>query len=224
MVLGAEESRHAAGPLRLRPGDEVTLVDGCGRTAAAALRVVGGRRCEAEILASRLHPAPPDRGVTVAIAVLHGQAMDWAVQKAVEIGVATLVPVIAQRSQVRAKTAVGRLDHWRRIARQAIKQCRRPWQMEVSDPRSLADLVADSTHRCGSVADPEGSRLAELGGALPDLLLVGPEGGFGPDDLQILEQAGWPRIRLGAHVLRAETAAIVGAALLISAREEQKTE
>lgn len=218
VAVDGRESQHLAGPLRLRPGDGVILADGCGRTAAAVLQEVSGRRCEAEIREVRTHPSSPDPGVTIALFVLHGQAMDWAVQKAVEIGVATFVPVVGERSQIRLKTASARLGHWRRIARQAIKQCRRPWQMEVVDPCPLADLIGRYRDRCGAVADSAGLRLPELAGAPPDLLVVGPEGGFGHTDLEALARIGWPRIRLGDHVLRAETAAIVGAAFLISAR------
>ncbi len=224
VTLEGEESRHVAGSLRLRPGDSLILADGCGRTADAVLRAVSGRRSDAEIHDAQVHRAPPGRGLTIALAVLHGQAMDWAVQKAVEVGVAILVPVVAERCQVRLKTARGRLGHWQRIARQAIKQCQRPWQMEVADPCSLADLLTGSGDRIGSVADPDGSRLGDLAGGLPDLLLVGPEGGFGPSDLELLDAVNWPKVRLGDFVLRAETAAIVGAAALVAARDRQRIE
>lgn len=222
--LDAEESRHAAGPLRLRSGDLVVLADGHGRLADAELTQVSGRGSEAEIRAFHVSPPPSAGGVTIALAVLHGQAMDWAVAKAVEVGVGTFIPIIAERSQVRSRTARGRLDHWRRIARQALKQCRRPWQMEVADPCSLGALLDLHRHGRGAVADPQGLRPHELTGEPPDLLLVGPEGGFGPSDRELLATLDWPRLSLGDHVLRAETAAIVGGAVLISARDRRHSE
>jgi 16S rRNA (uracil1498-N3)-methyltransferase len=222
VVLGDRESRHAAGPLRLRSGDTVTVTDGRGRVAEVAMRVVSPRRSEAELVAVREVEPPQGPGVTVALAVLHGQAMDWAIQKAVEVGVASFVPVCTERSQVRPLTARGRLGRWRRIARQAIKQCHRPWQMVVAEPCLLEELISTAVNRRGSVADAGGQPLATLGDSPPDLLLVGPEGGFGPSDRQLLDGTDWPKVRLGEHVLRAETAVVVGGALLVAAHRPDR--
>ena len=218
--LSPEECRHAAGPLRLRPGHDVVLADGHGRTAQATLEEVGSRRCVAEISGTTVLPKPPARGVILALSVLHGHAMDWAVQKAVEIGVSTFQPVVAERSQLRMGTVAGRVDRWRRSARQVLKQCRRPWEMEILGIGSLADVVTQYRHVNGAVADPEGCGISELPGSRPELLLVGPEGGFGPNDLRHLEVVSWPKVRFGDYVLRAETAAIVGAAALIALSEK----
>jgi 16S rRNA (uracil1498-N3)-methyltransferase len=211
------ESRHLAVTLRLRPGERVTLCDGRGGVAEAVLTVVDPRRCELEF-ATRLPAAEPvTPAVTVAVAALHSQAMDWAVQKCVEVGVATLIPLLSERSQLSGKVAAGRLEHWRRVGLQALKQCRRPWRMEIAAPTSLEDLVADRGNRRGLVADPEGRPIAELGPVLPDLLVIGPEGGFSDGERELLRHAGWRAVRLGRWVLRAETAAVVGAAVLIAA-------
>ncbi len=204
------EARHALAVLRLADGAPVVVADGRGRTGRGALRRAGRGAAAVEVVRVTRHPEPGP-GVTVALGVLHTRAMDWAVQKAVEVGAARLVPVLSERAQLGAPAARGRLGHWRRVARQALKQCRRPWAMEVAEPATLDALLAGGP---GIVADAGGAAPAELGVRLPVTLLVGPEGGLAPAELGALEGAGWRRVRLAPHTLRAETAAVVGAAVL----------
>jgi 16S rRNA (uracil1498-N3)-methyltransferase len=219
IVLDRLESRHLAATLRLRPGDQVTLCDGCGGTAEAVLEVVDARRCEVEVVALAQPPGDRPPRVAVGLGVLHSQAMDWAVQKCVETGVAVLIPLLVERSQLSARAAEGRREHWHRVATQSLKQCRRPWQMELARPQGLERLLSDMDGAAGLVADPAGRPLGEHRGPLPEVLVVGPEGGLAPREQQLLAAAGWPSVRLGRWVLRAETAAVVGAAMLIAAHE-----
>jgi 16S rRNA (uracil1498-N3)-methyltransferase len=213
--LDSTESHHAAGPLRRSPGDRVVLADGAGVVAEGVLRRVSGGGCEVEVVALRRETEPPEHELRVALSVLHGRAMDWAVQKAVEIGVGGLIPVCAERSQLRIRAASGRLGHWRRVSRQALKQCHRPWEMELAEPVVLNELVESRGEGGGLVADRTGCALHELAVETGALLLVGPEGGFSEAESMALEAAGWPRMRLGRYVLRAETAVTVGAAMLV---------
>jgi 16S rRNA (uracil1498-N3)-methyltransferase len=214
VVLDGEEARHAAGALRLRRGDAVVLADGCGLVARARLSLLARSRAEVVIEAVTREPEPQGPGITLALAVLHGQAMDWAVQKAVEVGVRTFVPVLTDRSQLPARATEGRLNHWRRLGRQALKQCHRSWEMAVCGPTRLADLVAARGGEGGLVADRCGRDLRDIPPPAAPLLLVGPEGGFTSAEEQLLEAASWRRVCLGPFVLRAETAAVVGAAML----------
>jgi 16S rRNA (uracil1498-N3)-methyltransferase len=198
----------------------VVLTDGCGIVAEAVLRRVASRGCRAEILSVRKAPKPPEMDVTVAVGVLHGSAMDWAVQKSVELGVGTLIPVCTERSQLKLRTARARLGHWRRLARQALKQCRRPWELQVADPMGLEGMIVQRGGSAGLVADRHGCRVDAAPAVDPPLLLVGPEGGFTVAEWSALEAAGWSRVCLGRHVLRAETAVTVGSALLVSRLSE----
>jgi len=220
VVLDPTEARHLTSSLRRRPGDEIVLADGSGSVAEARLVSIERGRVEAELLSVRHEPKPQREGVTVAMAVVGSQAMDWAVQKAVEIGVGAFVPIEADRSQLRGKDLGGRVDHWRRISMQALKQCRRPWAMEVADVLPLKVFI-ESRSGSGAVADREGCAFAELPRETLGLLAVGPEGGFTAEEDKLFERHGWPRLRLGPFVLRTETAAIVGAAMMI-AREEDR--
>lgn len=213
VILDPAEGRHASGPLRLRVDDEVVLTDGAGAVATGRIRLL--RRADVEVdLESVEHVPRPEPGLTLAVAVLAGPAMDLVVQKAVELGVEKLLPICCRRSQLGLKRAATRMDHWTRLGRQSLKQCRRAWAMEISDPISMSDLMAEAGDLRGLVGHPEGLDCREIPRGCGRLLLIGPEGGFAAEEETALEAAGWPRIRLGPHVLRAETAAVAGAAIL----------
>jgi 16S rRNA U1498 N3-methylase RsmE len=129
-------------------------------------------------------------------------------------------PLIAERTQAPHRTIIKRAPHWRRVARQSLKQCKRVWAMDVPDPRTVDQIIEQCPPGSGGVAHREGVPFHQVRGTTLELLLVGPEGGFTPGELELLVDREWPLIRFGVHVLRAETAAVVGAALLIARREE----
>ena len=215
LELGSAEARHAVGPLRLRSGDAVVLADGAGTVAQARLWSVARNRVEAEVLELESEPRPAGGGVTLAMAVVEARAMEWAVQKAVEVGVRTFVPMLAERTQAGRRDVVRRSPHLERVARQALKQCRRAWAMRIEDPVTLPDLVQRTPPATGVAADRAGGAASSLPAADSWVLAVGPEGGFSADELRVHAEHGWYHLRLGPHVLRAETAAVVGAAVLV---------
>jgi 16S rRNA (uracil1498-N3)-methyltransferase len=218
--LDPAEGRHAAGPLRLRSGDGVVLADGRGRTAAAQLVAVGKSAVRAEVVSVDFAPSPAGDGITLALAMIDPRAMDWAVQKAVEVGVRRLQPIVTGHTQSGRRGASRRSEHWRRIALQALKQCRRPWAMEVSEPQTLVELIAAYEAAPGVVADPGGVAIGSLSPSAGRVLAVGPEGGFSPVEEELLSVHGWERLKLGANILRSETAAVVGAAMMVARDEE----
>jgi len=212
IALESEEARHASGSLRRRTGDRVVLADGSGSIAGAEFKLCVRSDVVAVVdeVVTKVAPLP---GPTVALGILHGKAMDWAIQKAVEVGVETFVPLLCDRSQGSRDRSAERLGHWRRISRQALKQCRRAWEMEVQSPLTRAEVVGGRLHP-GFVADQESD--ADGLDVTPDrsTLLVGPEGGLTPEEQKALAAAGWSTIALGPHILRAETAVVVGGALM----------
>lgn len=214
--LDPAEGRHAAGPLRLRSGDEVMLADGAGRVAAARLAIAGKAKVEARVTRLRVVPEPEGDGVTLALALIDPKPMDWAVQKSVEIGIRRLQPVISDRTQAGGRAQTARSDHWQRIALQALKQCQRAWAMEILKVEVLSAFV-ESLEGGGVVADPAGVTLGRLDLPRNRVLAVGPEGGFSAAEDELFNRRGWARLRLGANILRSETAAVVGGAMMVAA-------
>ena len=212
LFLEPEEARHASGSLRLRAGDRIVLTDGLGSFTGAA--ITRCRRADVVVaLDQTVTKVAPLPGPTIALGVLHTKAMDWAIQKAVEVGAAAIIPLLCERSQGSRQRALERLDHWRRVARQALKQCRRPWGLLIEDPLTMDEVISGRL-KSGLIADQQG--LTDVTAVTVDrkTLLVGPEGGLTPEEQQVLEGVGWSSISLGPHILRAETAAVVGAAVL----------
>jgi 16S rRNA (uracil1498-N3)-methyltransferase len=191
--------------LRLRAGDEVTVSDGAGGWRACQFGV------ELEPLADVIREPRPSPPVTVAFAVVKGSRPEWAVQKLTEVGVDRIVPLVAARSVVRWSPGSGHLDRLRRVAREAAMQSRRVWLPGVDDATPFAALAAEA-----------GAVVAHPGGGPPSLdrpvVLVGPEGGWDEAELAAAGAAAVPRLDLGPHILRTETAAVVAGVLLCALR------
>ena len=204
-MLEEDDRHHLERVLRLRPGDEVTVADGRGAWRRCALGH-GGRL---EPLGDVAHEPRPEPAVTIAFAVTKGERPELAVQKLTELGVDRIVAFHAHRSVARweGERAERHLDRLRRVAREAAVQSRRSWLPEVAPLAALPALLAGP-----------GVALADPRGAPPSLdhptVVVGPEGGF-TDGERALAAA---TVRLGPHVLRAETAAITAGALLVAIR------
>jgi 16S rRNA (uracil1498-N3)-methyltransferase len=203
-VLGDADAHHLGRVRRLRPGDPLVLGDGRGGVRAARF----GDPPQPDGPVTRVpKPAP---AITVAFALTKGDRPEVAVQKLTEVGVDVIVPFVSARTVVRwdDQKAVRHVERWRVIAREAAAQAHRPWLPTV------AELA-----RFDEVAALPGAALAHPDGSAPTLghptLLVGPEGGWDPAE----EAAPLARVRLGPHVLRAETAAIVAGALLAALRD-----
>ena len=214
LELEAGEARHVATVLRRAVGSELVALDGAGRSACVRVESVHRHRVTVQVGTVVRHPPQPGPALDLALAVLHTSAMDWAVQKATELGVRRLVPLVAARSQAGGRAAERRLEHWRRTAMQALKQCGRPWALEIDPPRTLDELVGEPPPG-PVVAASDGVPVARSDVGIADTtLVVGPEGGFDDRETAALREAGWPRIVLSRHTLRAETAAVAGVAIL----------
>jgi 16S rRNA (uracil1498-N3)-methyltransferase len=205
--LGPDDRHHLERVLRVRAGDPIVLGDGAGRWRPARLGADVEPRGPVE-------SAPrPEPALTVGFALVKAGKPELVVQKLTELGVDRIVPFRAARSVVRwdagrAAKAAGRL---RSVARAAAQQCHRPWLPEVAEVSQLGELLTLA-----------GAALADRSGDAPSLarpvVLVGPEGGWAPEEMDAAAKAGVPRVALGGHVLRAETAAVTAGALLTALR------
>jgi 16S rRNA (uracil1498-N3)-methyltransferase len=204
-----EDAHHLVRVLRLRPGEVVIAAD--GRGSSVRCRFTGSGRLlepqEPPVHVER--PAPP---ITVAFAPVKGDRPEWVVQKLTELGVDRIVPITTERSVVRWPGARAALaaDRLRKVAKEAAAQSRRSWLPEVSDPRTLADLVADAETTKVALAEPDGEP-PSLG---HPTVAVGPEGGWSEAERAL----GLPSVRLGDATLRAETAALAAGVVLSALR------
>lgn len=204
--LSVDDHHHLARVLRLSAGSEITVSDGAGHWRPGTLTSEARVEATGAIVTDR-RPAPP---ITVAFALVKGDRPELTVQKLTEVGADRIVPFAAERSVVRWDAPKADRQHARLtdIARQAAMQCRRTWLPQV-----------DHLATFGAVSAIPGAAMAETDGAAPTLdhpvALVGPEGGWSRSE----RAADLPRIRVGAHVLRAETAAITVCGILAALRD-----
>ena len=216
-LLTGDEAKHAAQVLRLRRGDRITVFDGRGRSAAAEILDVSKNELRLELGAAVSSPGLVPE-ICLAQAVPKGKTMDLIVQKAVELGVHTIQPLITRHTvvQVDGDDAPRKSAKWQRVALEACKQCGQDLLPEVLPVRDFASWTEDSTGDLKIIASllPGVRSLREVlrGAASPRqvTLLVGPEGDFSAAEGAAAMEAGFLPASLGTIVLRAETAAFFG--------------
>jgi 16S rRNA (uracil1498-N3)-methyltransferase len=220
-VLTGQNAAHLARVLRARVGQEYEIA-GEGTVRIGKITIVEDDRVEFA-LGSPI-ASPTTVPVTLLVAIFKFDRFEWAVEKATELGVATIVPVIARRTDAHlAQAAAKRLDRWRRIAHEASQQSRRVNPPEISEPRKLKDAIAAISGLKIVLAESENDTMlrdvlaAQAGMPVPHnsiTLAVGPEGGWTEDELQLFAKHEWISTSLGPTILRAETAAIAGLAVV----------
>jgi len=214
---------HATRVLRLVAGDPITLFDGSGMDYDAVLRVVARGGVSADVGEGRRVARESPLAVTLLQGVSRGPRMDTVMQKATELGVRTVQPLLAARSVVRldAERGEARRAHWQRIVISAYEQCGRSVLPEVQPARALEDaLAALAPGTVGLTLDPRGEGRLDLllGPASAVALAIGPEGGFTESEILALTAAGFRGLRLGPRILRTETAPLAALAILQYAR------
>lgn len=217
LLLG-DHARHLAQALRAQIGQEFEIsVD--GNVHRGRISTISADRVEFELGDAVAAPAPLP--ITVAISIFKFDRMEWAIEKCTELGVATIVPVIAARTEAHLASAAGkRVERWRRLTKQASEQSRRAVLPDVPDPIKFKDLIL-------SASDGERVVLSEVEQeiSLQDAIAVresltlafGPEGGWKEQELAAFAEAGWKFASLGPTILRAETAVIAAVAVAVSA-------
>ncbi len=214
ITIRGDKARYLTRVLRCRAGDPVFLYDDKGNSYSSVITAVTAREVSAELIEKMdFHTESPLR-VTLLQGLLKGEKMDLVIQKATELGVKEIVPVITERSQVRETRKMAR---WIKIAEEASRQA----------GRNLVPIIRQTTEfdEIGKVPLPEGIIFWEQGGAgLDDTLKIfrdresislfaGPEGGFSQAEIEAASEKGFVRATLGGRILRAETAAIAAVAI-----------
>jgi 16S rRNA (uracil1498-N3)-methyltransferase len=214
-----DDLKHLRKVLRLGPGDSINVFDGTGKEFEAKLLSVDKTCALAEITASFQTEAEPEINLTLFQGLLKGEKMDLIIQKGVELGVRSIIPVITDRTvvQVDNNKSEKKALRWSKIAREASKQCRRAMVPHISEPISFDEAISESkryeaalllyeneskkclkeTLKCYTI-----NKIKEIA------LFVGPEGGFTPHEIEKYTNSGFDVAGLGRRILRAETAAI----------------
>jgi 16S rRNA (uracil1498-N3)-methyltransferase len=217
--LPEHSAHHAREVLRLRSGDAIRVFDGRGEEYDARLDEVSRRTVSAHVTHAVPHRAESPLELVLAVSPLKGDRMELVLQKATELGVAAIRPVVTQHTDTAARPALdgSRVLRWERVVSGAAEQC----------GRAVVPLVAPTIRLAELLARPlDGTRIAllETAGhaplpsvpvrpARPLLLLVGPAGGFAPAEIDALLEAGYAPASLGPRILRAETAAVAAVAI-----------
>ncbi|MEP6899977.1 MAG: 16S rRNA (uracil(1498)-N(3))-methyltransferase [Rhodanobacter sp.] len=216
--LPAQAAEHVGRVLRLVEGDRLTLFNGDGDDYAAIIRRIDKHALVVQVQSSQPVASESPLLLTLAQGIVRGEKMDLIVQKATELGVVRIVPLLTERSEVKldAARAHKRLLHWRAVAASACEQSGRARLPDISAALPLSSwldqLVEDGALRLALLPDAAQSsrelRFAAAGG----LLVVGPEGGLGERDTAALGAAGFAGLRLGPRILRTETAGLAALA------------
>lgn len=220
--LPPDTASHLAKVLRARSGDELVLFNGDGREFSGAIESVRGSRVSASVGDGRPVDRESPLAMTLVQCVPRGDRMDFIVQKATELGVARIVPVLSQRSVVRLdkSQAESKAIHWRAVAVSACEQCGRNRLPTIEAAQPLLNYLGESSPGTGPrlVFEPETKAhalaVAPSPGGTAEIAIVdaeiaiGPEGGFTSDELEAFRIAGFSQVGLGPRILRAETAAI----------------
>jgi len=218
-ALTGPHAEHLARVLRAKPGMEFDIAAG-NRLRKGRVSSVRDDRVEFE-LGEELAPAAQSE-ITVVLSVIKFDRLEWAVEKLTELGVRSIVPLVAARSDSHlAAASAKRVERWRRIAREAAEQSRRLAAPEIRDPMKLKAALATAGACRLVLAETEEEKtltgvLRESSSMSPCVIAVGPEGGWTPAELAQFAEAGWQPVSLGSNILRAETAAIAAVSIVQS--------
>jgi 16S rRNA (uracil1498-N3)-methyltransferase len=215
LELPEGEAHHVLKVLRGREGDLVEVVDGAGRLFIAELR--GGRR--ADLVEELALAGAEDVEISLYQAIPKGSRMDTVVEKATEVGVSTIVPVVAERGVVNPRK--GKIGRWRRVVEAAARQSLRLRVPEVREPVPFERAVREVGEVGVLLHNASGLDVLEAVVGSPAGLFVGPEGGWGAGELRLAKEVGLTFAQLGPYRLRSETAGVVAVARAQAALESR---
>lgn len=222
VVLPESAAAHLVRVLRLREGDACVLFNGDGNDYSA--RIFSAGKCEVSVDIVSTQPVDNESPLRILLlqGIARGEKMDLVLQKATELGVAGVMPVFAERTEVKldAERTAKRVAHWRSVMVSACEQSGRACVPELAHPAALAQAAASLPQDCIKLTlDPVGEfSLATLTapGTRSIAIAIGPEGGWSPRDREVLSTAGFMGLRMGPRILRTETAGLAAIAALQS--------
>ena len=228
VVLEGALAHRLSRVLRLHAGDEIALFDGSGDEVRVRLDDVGDRRVAAIVLERCAAPPEPRVKVHLSQSITKGERFEWLLEKGTEIGVAGFVPLITARAVVKTPDGGNKMERWRRIVVEAAEQCGRGAVPGIEAPLRFGDAIAGARglillpyeDAAGAAPNVQDALAAEIDAlfALGEVsVLVGPEGGYEPAEVEQATAAGATVVTMGDRVLRSETAGLVAATLVLHA-------
>lgn len=220
IALPDTAAAHLLRVLRMNVGDACVLFNGDGYDYSATIVSVARKIAEVEVTAAHSIDNESPLRITLAQALARGEKMDWIIQKATELGVAAIQPIVSERTEVKldGERADKRHAHWRAVAIAACEQCGRARLPLIAEPLELHRYLANAeSGALKLMLDPQAEltpRMLALADARAVELVIGPEGGLSGRDRAQLEAAGFQGLRLGPRVLRTETAGLAMIAAL----------
>jgi len=220
ITLTGDQNHKVRSVLRMSAGDQLELLDGRGNIYQTEIEEIGKDKSTLKVTSSTKVESPKT-SVTLIQAVAKGKRFDLVLQKATEIGVTRIIPVVTKRtiSNLAGKEEK-KVERWREIVRHAIEQCGQPWLPKVGEPISLSNLKDSLPAGDLRLLLNEEERGTSLRDSWPSMapndvqILIGPEGGFEPDEVEFAKKLGFQSITLGPLILRTDTAPLVALTLV----------
>lgn len=222
-ALEGDEAKHCAQVLRKHVGDQIIIFDGAGGEATAEITAISAKRVDLKIIERRHTPASAV-SISLIQAIPKGANMEWIIEKAVELGVNAIHPVITERTVVRLdlNDSARKREKWQRVAIEACKQCGQNWLPKVHPPSRFPSMLgALPAHDLKIIAalQPDSKSLrgilgSAIGHRASAIVAIGPEGDFTPDEYTAARAHGFAPVTLGPLVLRVETAAFYALGVL----------
>jgi 16S rRNA (uracil1498-N3)-methyltransferase len=218
VALEPGASQHLARALRMQVGDALLLFDGRGGQYPATITAVDRKRVTVTTATHQPTEVESPLRVHLAIGMSRGDRMDWVVQKATELGISAVTPLVTERTELklRGERAEKKRVHWQQVAISACEQCGRNHIPGIAAPASLADWLAQCDAELRLVLHHRADPAPVAATPASVALLVGPEGGLSTDEIAAAEAAGFASLRLGPRVLRTETAPLAALAIIQS--------
>lgn len=216
VLLDDDTHRHVVKVLRMHEGDELALFNGDDCEYDAQIIRADKKNLVVEILEVQAVERESELDVTLCVALLKGEAMDFAVQKSVELGVKRIVPFDCARAERRlcGERATKRMQHWQKIIISAAQQCGRTRLPKLVDPQDFADVLNEQA-ALKLLLSPHHDQMRALPSRPESVaLLIGPEGGFEVQEVDAAMSAGWQALQLGPRILRADTAVVTALSVM----------
>ena len=212
VTVTGDEFHHAVRVARVRAGEEVELFDASGRAAKGVVQSVE-RDVVVVVTGEELPLREASIDIHLAMAVIQLEKFELVLQKATELGVRSITPLLADRGEVRRERFAGKTDRWKKIILEAVKQCGRSRVPDLEEAATFDEVLGRAGTKILFDADVAPGALEP---AREMTLLIGPEGGWSEEEIEAAKRAGCTFQRLGARRLRAETAAIASVTVALS--------